>query len=424
MEVVVQEMAGGLQDPQFISDAHEKQVYAEACLAKWNGSRPGFSDWVSPKSVETELGKRYKWIALEDEGKQAGLAMILENQLKFQRERNRQTLFQDTTTGDLALPTIAVLPIIRRVYAQLFDRDFGVIQPMTMPTSNVFWMDFLREADGSNLLSVEYNGFTSGEAQVPAKGKFRLTSAVIKAIKNILGVTWTLESEEDLRAVLGLNGEQELVNAFSNELGRNIMARHLLEISKQSKTGVGVGASLPNPWGSANPAHAIPAPTSGQLSNERKSSIYGVLIAADVDFQRVNEEPSNTIMAGFGLAGLLQQAFTATTSGAPNSQNLSSIGVTSYDTQESRWKIRGTRFLPNNEGFMYTGNPDQLQAGHVYAPYIPLMVMDAVYSGYDATTGNYTNTDEKTRNIRERSAHIVTRPYAFQPISCDPGCVF
>ena len=49
--------------------------------------------------------------------------------------------------------------------------------------------------------------------------------------------------------------------------------------------------------------------------------------------------------------------------------------------------------------------------------------MPAIYGDYDPVTGNYQNKDAWTRNIRERSADIVTKSYAFQPLLGPPSGV-
>jgi hypothetical protein len=236
-----------------------------------------------------------------------------------------------------------------------------------------------------------------------------------------MGTAFSLEAQEDARAQLGLDIESELVNAFTEEFARNLMARHLQNITRtalglQFSTNTGTG--LVQPWLGPNPQVAIATRASLSLSiADYKQYIYNALIDADVNFQRANRRPSNAIIAGYGMAGFLSKLNTATSTVAPGDDNLSSIGVTNYGNYAGRWKIWGTDFLPDNVAFLYLANPPQMWAGHIYAPYVPLQVMPAVYADYDTSTGAYTNKDAWTRNIRERSADFVTKSYAFQPIT-------
>jgi hypothetical protein len=219
---------------------------------------------------------------------------------------------------------------------------------------------------------------------------------------------------------LGLDIEMELIQAFSTEFVRNIFGRHLKEIQLASVNATNTGQSLVAPWAGPNTQHTF-ADKGATTLTDYKQVIYNTLITADADFQRANRMPSSGIVCGYGLAAFLQKANTATQSQAPSNQNMASIGITDYGTYAGRWQIWGTDFLADNVGFLYVKNPPQLYAGHIYAPYVPIQVMPAIYGDYDAVTGNYQNKDAWTRNIRERSASIVTKAYSFQPLLGPPG---
>jgi hypothetical protein len=330
---------------------------------------------------------------------------------------------QDTSDADLALPTKFSLPIVRRMYALIIEQDWLVTQPLPGPTGYVFWLDFVREGDTTNLLSVEYNAFLTAELGIPPKGKLKLASQVITAVKQLEGMSWSLEAMEDARNQLGIDIEQELVSAFGNEFMRNLFGRHLLDVQVAGLTGTAKGSNLVAPWAGPNTLTTIAARGANTIS-DYKAIVYNALIDADVLFQRANRAPSDGIVCGFGLAGFLQKLNTATQSQAPTDQNMSALGITDYGTFAGRWRIWGTEFLTDDTGFLYKRNPEQLQASYVYAPYVPITVMPAVYAGYSTSTGAYTNTDEYTRNIRERSAQICTKPYGFMPVKGPAGLAF
>lgn len=396
-----------------LDSPRKRELYQEALMHKWEG-------WIGDDSEKRGYPK------LESDKGKLAMAMILENQLRFQRAREVQvvngkvTLTQDTATSDEALPTKFALPIVRRAYALLINNDWSVVQPLPGPTGYVFYLDFLREQDTTNILSVEYNAFLTAELGVPQKGKLQLNRVVITAAKQLMGTVFSLEAQEDARAQLGLDIEMELIQAFSTEFVRNIFARHLKSIQLASINQTNTGASLVAPWAGPNTQHTF-ADKGGTTLTDYKQVIYNTLITADADFVRANRRPSTGIVCGYGLAAFLQKANTATQSQAPSNQNMASIGITDYGTYAGRWQIWGTDFMADNAGFLYVKNPDQLYAGHIYAPYVPIQVMPAIYGDYDPTTGNYQNKDAWTRNIRERSADIVTKAYAFQPLLGPPG---
>lgn len=355
--------------------------------------------WDVPE-IKTEYGKLQ-------------IAMILEHQSRVNGALVQAS--DPTVTGDLALPTRYSLPIVRRVYAQMLQADWQVTQAMPGPLAYVFWLDFLRTDTNRNILSVSYNEWLKGENQVPLSGRMQMTRAQVTAVKQLLGLTWSLEAEEDGRAQLGIDVEQELITAFSEDMGRNLLARSLQAIYLASTTGTAQGASLVAPWAGPNTQHQFGA-IGSLLISDYKQSVFSTLVNADTDFQRANRNVSDGIIAGYGLAGFLQKINTATGATGPDSSNQNFLGVSDYGTFAGRWKVQGTDMLPDTVGFVYKRNPAPIQAGHIYCPYVPIQVMPAVYAEYDTTSGAYINTDKYTRNIRERSGYITTKPYGFQPI--------
>jgi hypothetical protein len=405
----------------------------EILLEKW-----AKSGWLNPddakkenRAVVQEFHSNMAFPKLENDKQRRAMAMLLENQTQFQRGRRidvvdgpdgRQQvhLVQDTATSDEALPTKFALPIVRRAYALLMQRDFSVIQPLPGPSAFVFWLDFLRESDTTNILSVEYNWLLTPELGVPAKGKLQLNRFQLQVVKQLMGTTFSLEAQEDARAQLGLDIENELINAFAEEVARNLFGRHLKNITQNALGLQGVpaiGSQLVSPWVGPNPQVTIATRASLSVSiTDYKQVIYNALIDTDTNYQRANRRPTDTLIGGYGMAGFLQKMNTATQAQAPSQMNLASVGITDYGTYAGRWQVWGTDFMPDNVAFLYLRNPPPLWASHIYAPYVPLQVMPAIYGDYDPSTGNYQNKDAWTRNIRERSADIVTKPYGFMPV--------
>jgi major capsid protein Gp23 len=401
-------------------------LYQEQLKQKWGGTdrRGQYAanrDWLGEGSEKRGYPK------LKTERAKLTMALILENQARFQRSKRRRIvdgeidLVQDTTTADEALPTRFAFPIIRRVYAQMQDRDWSATQPLPGPTGYIFTIDFLREADTSNLLSLQPNWMDGSELSVPPKGKLSIVRSQVAATKHIMGMAWSLEAMEDARAQLGLDIESELINTFVGEFGRTLMGRHLNRILTAtalvgSTPQVTQGTALVTPW--TGPHTPVQFPDIGSMSLQDYSRrIYNTLIDADASFQRANRVRSDGIVAGYGMAGYLQKLYTLTGTVAPDDNNMEELGVTNYGGGfYGRWTIWGTEFLPDNVAIMYKRNPDSLRAAHVYAPYIALQVMPAVYADYDASSGNFQNKDAYSRNIRERSADFVTKPYGFMPL--------
>lgn len=409
-----------------------KRAYQEALLEKWEGKKNGVkvgSDWLGKESEERGFP------ALRTEHSRLVMATLLENQFRFQRSQeipvhDGRVLIQGTATSDEALPTKFALPIVRRVYALMIQNDWSVVQPLPGPTGYVFWLDFIREADTTNVLSVEYTALQNSELSVPVKGKLQLQRATLTVIKQIMGMSWSLEALEDARAQLGIDVEQELLNAFGLEFVRNLFGRHLKNIMASAISGIATGSPSAafvsggfQPWSGPNTLVTIAGRGTTSVT-DYKSVVYNALIDADTNFQKANRTISNGIVAGYGMAGFLQKLLTATQAQSADSMNMNQLGITDYGTFAGRWRIWATDFLNDDQCFLYLRNPDQLHAAHIYAPYIPIQVMPAIYGDYNTSTGAYLNQDAYTRNIRERSADIVTKPYAFAPVKGPAGLAF
>lgn len=412
-----------------LSSPEKKRAYMDGVRNRW-ASR----GWLNQEDAEGDQAKRFadkmRFPKLNSADAEMNVAMVLENQLMYQRGSERRipvmqdasgqsfvTLTQDVTTADESLPTREVMPIVRRVYAIVQQNKISRIQPIAAPSSYVFWLDFIRETDNTNILSLEYNQFLTAEMGVPQKGKFKLTSRLISAVKQMLGMSWSSEAEEDAKAVLGLDVESELVKHFYQELVRDLFGRHMNTIYQACNGAYdpSVGASLPGIWQN----HLTPVTIPGIGTESRvdyKATIYSYLLNAEAAFLRANRIPADSIMAGYGMAAFLQNLNTATGVSLPDRGDLASVGISNYGNYAGRWSVQGTEFLPDNVAIMFAGNPDPLHAAHVYAPYVPITATPKIYGDYDATTGNFQNKDAWTRNIRERSAETVTKPYGFQLI--------
>lgn len=409
-----------MQNTNFLDLLRDGGAHREMLLERWK-------DWLG-EDADARFGK------LDDDRERLAMAVLLENQWQYQRDthpgQSAERILADTATTDEALFTRATLPMVRRVYWQVFQGSWSSVQPMVQPTSYVFFFDFVREGDSTNFLSVEYNYAITNEAGVPPKSKMKLAKKQINALKQAEGFTWTQEAEEDARAVLGIDVEAEVMQAGTGEFVRNLLARHLKEINNAARgtgpdaTSTGSNLGAPQSANLAVTSFTARATNSDSFA-DYKIRIYNTLIDADVLFQKANGNRVTTgIVAGTGLAGFLQKLNTATSADNPNDQSLSSVGITNFGTYAGRWRIQGTNFLPDDQGFLYMEDPNPLFAGHVYAPYIPITAMPKVYAGYDSSTGPYTNTDEWTRNMRERSASTVVKPYSYAAITGVPGNTF
>jgi len=128
------------------------------------------------KSMQADSAKlAEKWQAsglLEglEEKKATNMAMILENQAKqiVSEANNVGTSTATFTAGDGEQWAGVALPLVRKVFASIVAQDFVSVQPMSLPSGLVFYLDFKYgdtangRTDGDNM----YGNVTAGSTKM------------------------------------------------------------------------------------------------------------------------------------------------------------------------------------------------------------------------------------------------------------------
>jgi len=95
---------------------------------------------------------------LSDSRKQGSMARLLENQAK--------ELLREASTmsgGDVEGFAAVAFPIVRRVFAGLIANDLVSVQPMSLPSGLIFFLDFTTSTNGPGLPRLGYPGSGSSE---------------------------------------------------------------------------------------------------------------------------------------------------------------------------------------------------------------------------------------------------------------------
>jgi hypothetical protein len=122
--------------------------------------------------VERDLSQegqalRNKWEAtgllegLKDETTKNGMSVLLENQAK-------QLLKEASSmaAGDVEGFAAVAFPIVRRVFGSLIANELVAVQPMSLPSGLIFFLDFQASGDGRGGLGLEDNESLFGGARV------------------------------------------------------------------------------------------------------------------------------------------------------------------------------------------------------------------------------------------------------------------
>jgi len=91
---------------------------------------------------------------LDNDHKRAGMARLLENQAK--QLLKETSVMAAAAGGDVQGFSAVAFPLVRRVFAGLFANDIVSVQPMSLPSGLIFFLDFTTSTDGPGLPRLGY----------------------------------------------------------------------------------------------------------------------------------------------------------------------------------------------------------------------------------------------------------------------------
>jgi hypothetical protein len=345
-------------------------------------------------------------------------------------------------TGDARLPKV-LIPMIRRTFPELITNEIVGVQPMTGPVGLAFAMRYKYEAtalgypanggDGSNSAgsisgntatsqgkeigynylntaftgtsSARLSGGTAFAGLVEDSGvaallsQFELTSNIpqvtvsfektaVEAGTRRLAAKWSVELEQDLKNMNGIDIDAELTNAMSYEIQAEIDREMIARMIQTClNAGAGVGFST---WS------AISA--DGRWSGERARDFYNrIVVEANRVAIRNRRGAANFIIATPRICAILETLPNFTWMPVTGSVNTAPVGIAKVGAVGGRFQIyRDTRTEAQstqsyaNDGYAvgrattvdyallgYKG-PEYYDTGIVYCPYIPVMVQRTI----------------------------------------------
>ena len=344
--------------------------------------------------------------------------------------------------GDARLPKV-LIPMIRRTFPELITNEIVGVQPMTGPVGLAFAMRYKYDSDalgnsangdggqsafidgaqqtssgkelGYNYLNTAFTGtssaklsglpgtFTglpedSGVAQLISQ--FELTSKIpqvtvsfektaVEAGTRRLAAKWSVELEQDLKNMNGIDIDAELTNAMSYEIQAEIDREMIARMIQTClNAGAGVGFST---WS------AISA--DGRWSGERARDFYNrIVVEANRVAIRNRRGAANFIIATPRICAILETLPNFTWQPVTGSVNTAPVGIAKVGAVGGRFQIyRDTRTEAQstqsyaNAGYSGTARattvdyallgykgPEYYDTGIVYCPYIPVMVQRTI----------------------------------------------
>ena len=346
---------------------------------------------------------------------------------------------------DFRLPKI-LIPMIRRTFPELITNEIVGVQPMAGPVGLAFALRYRYTAetlgtgiDGKNFAAGGNNpfGFDGGKANVTAgteagfqelKTTYTGTSAgflsgnadwtaangtidngVAAILKNFeitgniptmevsfektaveagtrrLGARWSVELEQDLKNMNGIDIDTELTNAMSYEIQAEIdreMLMRMIQVALNAGTGIGYST-----WS--------PSSADGRWLVERNRDFYQRLIVeANRIAVRNRRGAANFIVATPRVCAILEMLPEFQWVPVQGNVNTQPVGVAKIGNLGGRFNVyRDTRTegqaIGNDVGTAVQGNaieyallgykgPEFYDTGIIYCPYIPVMVQRTI----------------------------------------------
>jgi len=240
---------------------------------------------------------------------------------------------------------------------------------------------------------------TSSKDKIPSVS-LDITLHEVKAESRKLKARWSTEAVDDLKALHGLDAETELVSGISNEIS--------LEIDREI-----IGMLLD---GAAHVAtYTYASTTPGELEAIRRMITQIASVSGRIH-KTSGRAPANFIVTSTAVQALLDQLSThgdyasieqnvTAPSYGPLTAN---FGVSRVGTLLNKWAVYVDPYMNDNEILLGLKGNSFLDAGFVYAPYVPLQV-----------TPTFLDPDDFKfrKGLRTRDAKKMLRPEYYGKIT-------
>ena len=430
---------------------HINKDYAEQLVEKWGPVLDFKSDKVAEISNENTrlntailLENQEKW-CLREANQAGGSGSAFATGAGLQGT-DKAFSGDNYAAGDARLPKV-LIPMIRRTFPELITNEIVGVQPMTGPVGLAFAMRYKYEdsalgyslnGDGSNssgsiaanssgnstkeigynYLNTAFTGSSSTKLSglsgvwdnIPEDNgvgaivsQFELSSKIpqvtvsfektaVEALTRRLAAKWSVELEQDLKNMNGIDIDAELTNAMSYEIQAEIdreMIARMIQVCLNAGNGVGYST-----WSAVS--------ADGRWSGERARDFYNrIVVEANRVAIRNRRGAANFIIATPRICAILETLPNFQWHPVNGNVNTAPVGIAKVGSIGGRFQIyRDTRteaqvnagYNPAGAGYSstrqapaavdyallgYKGS-EYYDSGILYCPYIPVMVQRTI----------------------------------------------
>mgnify|MGYP000255012841 CR=1 FL=1 len=233
-----------------------------------------------------------------------------------------------------------------------------------------------------------------------------LAFSEVRAEPRKLKAIWSPEAAEDLRAFHGIDAEAELVAAMASEITLEIDRSIIYDIlANATETTATWSAAVPQGISDVEHYRSILTPIS-RISNEiHRKTLRGpanwIVTSPDV----------HSIISQLATYGFYRPIFAP--AGSETHAPVEAIGTPGYGiykagTLQERWTVYVDPYFPRDKVLIGLKGRSFLDAGYVYAPYIPLQMTPTFFDPNDMSLKKGLRTRYATKLIRKEFYGVLT----------------
>ena len=333
-------------------------------------------------------------------------AVMLENQMKYLTGRMNEN---STSWGAGSMDPQGggyqtsgefhkiAIPMIRRTFPELIAHDLVGVQPMTGPVGLAFALRFVADNTytggtevGYNAIDKDYSGsyeLSAGEALGSQAGtgvgdsiglgvgsgqhikelSMTIEKKQVEAETRKLRSKWSLEVAQDIKAMHGLDLEEEMMDILSYEVTAEIDR----ELIGKIRTAASNNARSGN-WDYAE--------ADGRWEMEKYRNLYNMIIrkanGIAIDTRR---GAGNYVVASPSMCAALEALDSFATAPVDSDVNTATTGVARIGSIGGRMTVYRDTFADGDDLVIGYKGPSEYDTGIVYLPYIQLMQMRATF---------------------------------------------
>lgn len=367
-----------------------------------------------------------KWKDFLDEGSQfknekvrKSTALMLENEHNFLTGRLDETTSWGGTGTSIATGHMdpksggysanaefhkMAIPMIRRTFPELIAHEIVGVQPLTGPVGLAFALRFVADQSysgdtlyGTNATEVGYNNLDStysgsyslsaGEALGSKDGtgvgdeigigigdgnhikelSMTIEKKQVEAVTRKLRSRWSLEVAQDIKAMHGLDLEEEMMDVLSYEITAEIDRELIGQIRTVAATN-----THSDTWDYSS--------ADGRWEMEKYRNLYNMIIRKAnriaIDTRR---GAGNYIIASPSMCAALEALDSFSTAPVDSDVNTAVTGVARIGSVGGRMTVYRDTFATGDDIIVGYKGPSEYDTGIVYLPYIQLMQMRSTF---------------------------------------------